>query len=64
MICLVLKAYLFVITKSDRIIELVVYRKVYELSDGCGLGTGWEHVLDGGRDVLHCWRTRRVPRVN
>ena len=63
MICLVFRVYLFVITKSDGIIERVVHRKVHDFG-GCGLGACWNHVLDGGRDVLHCRRTRRVPRVN
>ena len=55
--------YLFVVADFDRLVELFVDRKVHELSDGCGLGT-WDDVLGGRRDVLHCWRTRRIPRVS
>ena len=57
------KTYLFVIAESNSVVEGVVHREVHDFG-GYGLGTCGNHVLDGGRDVLHCWRTWRVPRVN
>ena len=59
------KAYLLIIGEGDRFIELIIHREVYEPLGGCGLGAGWEHILNGGeRSVLYCWWTGRVPRVN